>query len=525
MKRTLRRGLVVLVSAVLITAGSWVDLHEPGEHDGFISRPAAGAAAVSVVTSRQLSPRLREYVLSSAALGAPVTVRVQLPSSYDDSATARRWPMALLLHGRSEDATTWSERAGLAQFDDMVIVTPDGGRVGWYTDWFDDSCCASPQRQRWESFHIGELLPWAERTFRLAPGRSQRFIAGDSMGGFGAMSYAARHPDLFAGAAELSGFVDLMLLESSGVIGVDGQSYQVAGVPPGSIFGPRATEEVRWRGRNPVDLADNLRHTDLVLRHGNGLPGRFGGSPDAGEAGIRLTGVSLHDRLTALGIDHVWDDYGNGVHTWPYWEWGMQLVWPRWLELAAAAAPAPAAFSHRSTEPTWSVYGWDVAIDRSVTEFAQLEVTAPTAFTLTGSGNGVAVTPGDFRPRGTYRVLVGESESVVRADSRGRLRIEVDLGPSHTAQQFTPVADAEQAVQGDDYFTTAPVRISAVLQVAPPVSGRPVSGPPGAEVPVEARLPSTGAGAAGGAGVLLLALVLLGLWARRSAPGLEHGRR
>jgi S-formylglutathione hydrolase FrmB len=466
-KRSLRRGLVVLVGALLITVGSWVDPHQPDD-DGRVGppalTPASGAGPLPVLSSRQLSPRLREYELSSAALTAAVTVRVQLPSSYDDSPTARRWPMALLLHGRSEDATTWSERAGLAQFDDMVIVTPDGGRVGWYTDWFDDSCCASQQRQRWESFHIDELLPWAERTFRLAPGRSQRFVAGDSMGGFGAMSYAARHPDRFAGAAELSGFVDLLLLETSGVVGVDAQSYQVAGVPPGSILGPRATQEVRWRGRNPVDLADNLRHTDLVLRHGNGLPGRFGGNPDAGEAAIRLTGVSLHDRLTALGIEHVWDDYGNGTHTWPYWQWGLQVVWPRWLQLAGADAPAPEAFSYRSIEPAWSVYGWEVGLEREVVEFAGLAVTSPTAFTLTGSGRGVVVTPAAFRPRGSYRVTVGETESALRADSRGRLRIEVDLGPSHTGQQYTPAALAEQTLQGESYFTSVPVRVEGLLR-------------------------------------------------------------
>jgi S-formylglutathione hydrolase FrmB len=509
-KRSLRRGLVVLVGALLITLGSWVDPHSP-DQDGYDSRPgitpAAGAAPLSVVSSRQLTARLREYVLSSAALGAPVTVRVQLPSSYDHSPTARRWPMALLLHGRSEDATTWSERAGLAQFDDMVIVTPDGGRVGWYTDWYDDSCCASPQRQRWESFHIGELLPWAERTFRLAPGRSQRFIAGDSMGGFGAMSYAARHPDLFGGAAELSGFVDLMLLETSGVVGVDGQSYQVAGVPPGSVFGPRATEEVRWRGRNPVDLADNLQHTDLVLRHGNGLPGQFGGSPDAGEAAIRLTGVSLHDRLTALGIDHVWDDYGNGVHTWPYWEWGMQLVWPRWLQLAAADAPAPEAFSYRSIDPSFSVYGWEIALEREVLEFGGLAVTSPTAFTLTGSGRGVVVTPEAFRPRGAYRVTAGESESTVRADSRGRLRIEVDLGPSHTAQQFTPVALSQQVVEGESYFATVSVRVEAVTDAAAPTStSRQVtSAPRPAGAASSGARPATGGvEAAGVAGLLLV---------------------
>lgn len=423
---------------------------------GAAPAPQREAAALTVVSTKQLTPRLQEHVVRSTALGGEATVRVQLPTGYD-ARPAREWPMALLLHGRSENARTWSEKTDLPQFDGMVVVMPDGGRVGWYTNWYDDSCCG-PLRQRWASFHIGELLPWADAAYRLADGRSQRFVAGDSMGGFGAMSYAARHPDLFGGAAELSGFVDLMLLEASGPIGVDGQSYQVAGIPPGSVFGPSVTEEVRWRGRNPVDLAENLRATDLVLRHGNGLPGREGESPDAGETAIRLTGLSLHERLAALDIDHVWDDYGNGVHSWPYWERGLQQVWPRWLAIAKAGAPAPESFSYRAIEPVFDVYGWHVALERPVLELAVLDVADGGNFSLTGSGSAVVTTPASFRPHRRYAVQVDGVPSVVRADREGRLRVPVDLGPAHTAQQYTPAADAQSALPG--YFRTVAVQIT-----------------------------------------------------------------
>lgn len=449
------RRLVGAVLALLLLAAGGAS----------IAGPALAASDLSVASSTALSARLQEYVVSSPALGADVTVRVQLPSGYAAD-PAKRWPMALLLHGRSEDATTWSERTDLEQFDAMVVVMPDGGQVGWYTDWYDDSCCGA---QRWESFHIGELLPWAERTFRLAPGRSQRFVAGDSMGGFGAMSYAARHPGLFAGAAELSGFVDTMLAEVSGTIGVDAQSFQVAGVPPGSVFGPVATEEVRWRGHNPVDLAANLADTDLVLRHGNGLPGEYGGSPDAGEAAIRLTGVSFHERLSALGIEHRWDDYGNGTHIWPYWEEGLRITWPRWLAIAEADAPPPQSFSYRSMEPRWSVYGWDVALSRDVLEFATLEVASPAALTLRGSGVATVTSPASYRPGASYVVTssTGTEATIVRAGTDGRLTFSVDLGPSHTAQQYTPRARLEEAALGPAYFTSADVTITPAAPTAP----------------------------------------------------------
>jgi S-formylglutathione hydrolase FrmB len=491
-RRAVAGLLAALATSLALTAGA-------------VAAPATAQDTLTVVSTEQVRPRLLEHTVRSPALGADVTVRVQLPTGYDGD-PGRRWPMVLLLHGRSEDGTTWSERTDLAQFDGMVVVMPDGGRVGWYTDWYDDSWCAPPH-QRWESFHLGELLPWAEQTYRLADGRSQRFVAGDSMGGFGAMSYAARHPDLFGGAAELSGFVDLVLLELSGTIGVDAQSLQVAGVPPGSIFGPFVSEEVRWRGRNPVDLAENLRDTDLVLRHGNGLPGRFGGDPDPGEAAIRLTGISFHDELTRLGIDHVWDDYGNGVHTWPYWEWGLQLVWPRWLEIAAASAPAPTAFAYRSIEPAWSVYGWDVVMERDVLEFARIDVTSPTSLALTGTGVARVTTPPAFTPGARYVVTTstGEVESV--ADEAGRLRFDVDLGPSSAFKQFTPPARALESAMGKDYFTRSQVTIAPMAAASSAAADGGAPRDASAPAPAVRALPATGSGSAlAGLAVLLLAL-------------------
>ena len=52
-----------------------------------------------------------------------------------------------------------------------------------------------------ETFTIEQLIPWVDGHYRAAARRRGRAVAGLSMGGFGAMSYAARHPDLFASAA------------------------------------------------------------------------------------------------------------------------------------------------------------------------------------------------------------------------------------------------------------------------------------------------------------------------------------
>lgn len=197
-----------------------------------------------------------------------------------------------------------------------------------------------------------------------------------------------------------------------------------------------------------------------MLRHGNGLPGQFGGDPDVGEAAIRLTGISFHDRLASLGIPHVWEDYGNGVHTWPYWEQGLQRVWPRWLKLAAAHAADPSSFAYRSVDPAWSVYGWDVVFQRAAAEFGSVEVRSPNRFTVTGSGLATVTTPAVFARRAMYNVTTGSASALVRTDNAGRLHLRVDLGPSHSAQEFTPAAQAQETASGAAYFRTAAVTVT-----------------------------------------------------------------
>ena len=82
---------------------------------------------------------------------------------------------------------------------------PDGGRGGFYTNWFNNGAGGQP---RWEDWHVKQLIPWVDRHYRTLDARRERAIAGLSMGGFGAFTYASRHPDLFTAALSLSGAVD-----------------------------------------------------------------------------------------------------------------------------------------------------------------------------------------------------------------------------------------------------------------------------------------------------------------------------
>jgi S-formylglutathione hydrolase FrmB len=300
---------------------------------------SAAPAGLELRSTRTLSPRLTELRVYSPALAHEANVRVLTPDGFDPDRD--HLPVLWLLHGgfgSSADWTTAGDAEALTAGLPMIVVMPDAGTGGWYTDWLR----GTPEGpQRWETFHLDELRPFIEARYRTRTDRGGRAIAGLSMGGFGAMSYAARHPGLFGFAASFSGAVDLLHPGISAVVTISPLAHQ--GVP-GDVFGLRLVEEPQWRAHNPVDLAANLRGVEIQLRTGNGQPGgRHGGSVDPIEMGVSQATATLHQRLDALGIPHLYDDYGPGAHTWPYWRDDLAATLPAVDTFFARAPGVPLA--------------------------------------------------------------------------------------------------------------------------------------------------------------------------------------
>jgi esterase/lipase superfamily enzyme len=326
-------------------------------------------------------------------------------------------------------------------------VMPNAGNGGYYSDWFNNGSGGPPE---WETYHVGQLIPWIDAHYRTIASRRGRATAGLSMGGFGAMAYPARHPDLFIAAASFSGAVNSNEYPPTGAPDESG----LDGGQPYATWGPRQTEEVRWRAHNPWDLAGNLRGLNLTLRTGNGQPGGPYGGGDPIESYVHQTSVDLHAKLSQLGIPHVWDDYGPGGHAWPYWQRDLKETLPT-LTAAFAHPPArPRPFTFTAVEPRYEVYGWRVAIDRPALEWSSIERAGRRGFTLKGSGTAKVITARLFRARRVYRVTVGRTVKRIAAGRHGRLRIAVPLGPGNQSQEYTAAAQAT----GTQVFTTT-VRI------------------------------------------------------------------
>jgi len=382
---------------------------------------------------KQLSPRLLELTMKTPAFANPTKVRVLLPSGYATS--KNRFPVLYLLNGGAGSYLDWTtlgdaERAtaGLP----LIVVMPDGGTGGNYTDWYGDD--GSGQRPLWETYHVDQLLPWVDEHFRTTKAHA---VAGMSMGGNGALHYAARHPDLFAAVASFSGAVDVLdpvmtpITETTGVID---------GALPGAVFGPRATQEIRWRAANPIDLAGNLAHTWVSLATGNGDPGGPDGAtnPDGTEKIVHDENVHLHDALDALHIQHRWDDYGPGGHVWFYWNRELRHVLPMLLRVLDAPRQVPTRFSHWAVEPSYSAWGWSVRLTRPVLEASQLTVD-PGGFVLTGSGTATVTTSALFHRAVTARITDARGTRIERLHPGRdhRVTVAVDLGAANAMQEYT----------------------------------------------------------------------------------------
>jgi S-formylglutathione hydrolase FrmB len=212
-------------------------------------------------------------------------------------------PVLYLLHGLSDDDTIWLRRTSIERYAaelGLAVVMPQVHR-SFYTD--------EVYGGRFWTF-LTEELPATVGSFFTVAGRPQdTFVAGLSMGGYGALKWALRQPDRFAAAASLSGALDVARLARTRT--EDPMLYQ-------RVFGDReiagTEDDVLWL----LDQADVDRLPALYVACG---------TEDELIGGNR----TVVERFAARGIP-VTVDFGPGTHEWDYWDARIQDVLA-WLPL------------------------------------------------------------------------------------------------------------------------------------------------------------------------------------------------
>jgi putative tributyrin esterase len=150
----------------------------------------------------QRDPPTSEIELKSALLGKTINYRILYPVKYYEAEKrGTRFPVLYLLHGLTGHSNNWLEKTKLALYAthyDLFIVMVEGND-GWYTD------SATVPADKYESYILSELIPDVEKRFLVSTQRAGRAIAGLSMGGYGAIKFGLKHPEMFAVAASMSG--------------------------------------------------------------------------------------------------------------------------------------------------------------------------------------------------------------------------------------------------------------------------------------------------------------------------------
>ena len=289
-----------------------------------------------VLAQNLLDSRTVDVTIDSAALGHTASVRVLLPNRFA-SHSGGAWPVFYLVHGGFGTFVDWTESsdiADLARKRDVLVVMPDGGSLGFYTDWW----ARGGNKPGWETFHLVELVQILERG--LGAG-DRRAIAGLSMGGFGTMSYPARHPGFFRAAASFSGVLDTLhptvapLFPGLYATWLLQTFVTPLGYDALALFGDPTAQRDVWAAHNPLDLVANLRGTKLFVSCGNGHVGPLDppGTDPSGllvqlEAALLLQNQAFVARAQSLGLDLTVDFYGAGTHTWPYWARELERAFP-----------------------------------------------------------------------------------------------------------------------------------------------------------------------------------------------------
>ncbi|MCR8845382.1 esterase family protein [Paenibacillus sp. SC116] len=241
-------------------------------------------------------------------LAISTSIQVVLPQhSFLRASRDGKLPVLFLLHGLGADHTEWGRHSSverLAEETGVALVMPSVGR-SYYTDMKKGSPYFT---------YVSEELPVVARSlFPLSERREDNFVAGISMGGYGAFKLGLSFPERYAAAASLSGGLDI-------VSRVNGPNsflpYEVE-----CIFGN--TEELKGSENDLFALASELAASQEQQPHLYQCCGT--------EDFLHKDNLSFYDHAIDVGLDITYEEE-PGEHEWGYWDRKIKRVLD-WLPL------------------------------------------------------------------------------------------------------------------------------------------------------------------------------------------------
>ncbi|MFY9609644.1 MAG: alpha/beta hydrolase-fold protein [Blastocatellia bacterium] len=294
--------LAIGVLSLLIALVSNFAAHLLPRQSGAPSAPAQSSQGPALPAD----PSVQYASLQSGALGKELKFAIQFPPSYERD-TRRRYPVLYFLHGMFGNEGEFQRRgvaAAVAKLRDegtigeFIIVAP-AGENSFYLN--------GKNGVRYEDAIIKDLIPHVEKTYRAIGTRDGRAIQGISMGGWGALMLAFKHPEMFSTVTTHSAALFTDLPQPSGT---DRRSVFMLRLI-GNIFGT-PPDEGFFKSVNPVYIAEanaaSIKKSGIKVYFDCGAQDRYG---------FQESNTQFDERLTRLGIGHEFHLY-PGNHGWEY---------------------------------------------------------------------------------------------------------------------------------------------------------------------------------------------------------------
>ncbi|MGX7419942.1 alpha/beta hydrolase [Carnobacterium gallinarum] len=236
---------------------------------------------------------------SSKVLDIRTSFHVILPEEFEG-----RLPVLYLLHGLSDDDTSWLQNSSIARYANkmaIAIVMPQVQR-SFYADMVEGGA--------YWTFLSEELPALIQRWFPISQKKEETFVAGLSMGGYGALKWGLNYPEKFAGIASISGAVDLVGLWKDDA----SRNREFT-----RIFG--SLEELEGSQSDLVYLMNQVKgqsNVPEILQ----ICGR--------EDFLYHYNVKFSKQLADLDFDSSWIE-AQGTHNWEFWDYYIQTVL-EWIE-------------------------------------------------------------------------------------------------------------------------------------------------------------------------------------------------
>lgn len=277
-------------------------------------------------TPEQFTKRYNpDQSLYSKILGQEVKYSILLPQEYLSGDT-ENYGVVFLLHGWGGNQNSWGP-SGLniqtiadalvnnGKVRPLIYIMPEG-----FNSYF---CNRYDGRFNYMDMLIEELVPLIDKRFRTTAHRKERAIAGFSMGGFGALSIASQHPEIFSVSIGLS--PSLNTDEQYASLSQDGWNLQW-----GSIFGGSGQTGASrltsyYKSQCPLHFfKDKAASSFQTIRY----------YIDCGDDEERLYAGNgaLHSLMREKKIGHEYR-VRNGAHTDSYWRESMKEALP-FIELS-----------------------------------------------------------------------------------------------------------------------------------------------------------------------------------------------